>query len=260
MNKKLALWTCFSLALALSAPALAQQAGMGGIGGTTGGTGGFGTGSFGTGATNSGGSSSGASTGGVGSTVISRPGFLSPQESNSNGGDSTANLKKGFLTPSNVNAISSGTTSRIGGTTGLATGSRLGALGGMGGLGGLGGMGSTLGASNSSNSTTPLRIPMRVGQNAETALAARTATAVRFNQRITNLPGLRVLAVSMQVADRTAILQGKVASAEQSDLIGRLALLEPGISAVQNNLTVDPTVALPEQLPTTGPSRERVSR
>jgi hypothetical protein len=103
---------------------------------------------------------------------------------------------------------------------------------------------------NTANTTTQLRIPLRVTNNAAVIGPARTAIATRFTQRITKLPGLpNSSAVSLQIEGRTAVLQGKVASKELGDQIGRLALLEPGISDVRNELAVEPGLAQPETLP-----------
>ena len=96
---------------------------------------------------------------------------------------------------------------------------------------------------------------MRVASNIAATVPARAAVANRFSQRVTKLPGLQTAGVTMTTAEgRTAVLQGKVASKEQADLLGRLALLEPGISAVQNELTVDSSLAVPETLPSVSPA------
>lgn len=233
--------------------ASAQQ--FGGTGGTGGGapaSGGFSVNSFTTPSTSTGSNSSGMSsssnTGGsgaggnaaFGTSVISRPGFLAPSD------------KLGFLTPSNTNAISTATgrTGTTGGITGIN--SRLGGLSGMNGLGGLGGSGSQMGRTNNSatSGTTQLRIPMRVVSSQPVSAPAQIAVATRFTQRVTKLPGLQTLDVTMTAVEgRTAVLRGKVVSKEQAELIGRLALLEPGISSVRNELTVDSGLVSSETLP-----------
>jgi hypothetical protein len=91
---------------------------------------------------------------------------------------------------------------------------------------------------------------MQVATNPAVVNAVRTVVSTRFTQRVAKLPGLQTSGVTMLAAEgRTAVLRGKVASTEQADLLGRLALLEPGISNVQNELTIDPELANLENLP-----------
>ena len=78
---------------------------------------------------------------------------------------------------------------------------------------------------------------------------AHAAVLTRFNARLTKLPGLVAHAVTVSVEGQTAVLRGKVASKEEGEKIGRLALLEPGISTVKNELSVDPSLVPPETLP-----------
>lgn len=60
-----------------------------------------------------------------------------------------------------------------------------------------------------------------------------------LQERLTKLPQLQSRGpIEVELQDRTAILRGVVATAHDRDLIERLALLEAGISRVQNELTV----------------------
>ena len=73
--------------------------------------------------------------------------------------------------------------------------------------------------------------------------APNTATiTAEFPQRVAKIPQFRGLPpIQVEVRNRTAILRGEVATAHDRDLIERLALLEAGISQVQNELTVAST-------------------
>jgi hypothetical protein len=142
----------------------------------------------------------------------------------------------------------------IGSALGGSLGSQFGAYGGLGGLGGFGGIGqfgrggfgqqgqfgSQLGATNQQNQRgANLKIPMRIGFTpSRTAIVER---ATRFESRITNFPGLeQARGVVVKLDGRTAVLQGKVATSRERDLIEQLARFEPGISQVQNELEIVP--------------------
>jgi hypothetical protein len=83
---------------------------------------------------------------------------------------------------------------------------------------------------------------MRVAEGVSVPQASPSdspTSLVRFNQRVGLLPALRAYeAVEVVAVGRTAVLRGTVANAQQRDLLARLALLEPGVSAVQNELVV----------------------
>tara|TARA_B100000686_G_scaffold312305_1_gene356706 strand:+ start:179 stop:415 length:237 start_codon:yes stop_codon:yes gene_type:complete len=58
-------------------------------------------------------------------------------------------------------------------------------------------------------------------------------------RRITKLPGLKAgNQVVVVIEKETAVLQGTVASRNQSDLLAGLMLLEPGVYKVRNELVV----------------------
>lgn len=69
-----------------------------------------------------------------------------------------------------------------------------------------------------------------------------SATFARRLVRIPQLPSARSVAVTME--ERTAVLAGEVDSERAKRLIEKLAMMEPGVSAVRNELTVKATEAL----------------
>ena len=79
----------------------------------------------------------------------------------------------------------------------------------------------------------------------ETALGIQTRLNDTFARRA-------MTGAAAQVSGRTAILQGAVSSDHERALAEQLASLEPGVSQVQNLLTVAPT--LPPQSGTTAPT------
>jgi len=87
------------------------------------------------------------------------------------------------------------------------------------------------------------------------------AVQSNLQRRLTRYQSLRSLGpVEISVEGRTAILRGTVASAKERALAELLVQLEPGISTVQNDLTVKPAAerianppSLPEVLPAAPP-------
>lgn len=68
----------------------------------------------------------------------------------------------------------------------------------------------------------------------------------RLSARLSETPGIRSLGpVQVEVIQRTAILRGMVATDHDRVIAELLVGLEPGISQVQNDLTVAPTVTPP---------------
>jgi hypothetical protein len=165
-----------------------------------------------------------------------------------------------FVGASSSNILSAGTTGLMGGTRGMSGMGMLGSMGygGMGGLGrsgmfgmqGMNSMGRTS-ATGGRTGTAQLRIPMRLGLDLS---PPRTATvSARMSQFESRLPRLRGLGSTSSVVVKldagTALIEGTVAGERERDLIGRLALLEPGVKAVQNALKVDPSLAQPGTMP-----------
>ena len=237
---KLRVWGLFSLALATLLASGAQPV----VGQTTGGFGAQ-TGQGGTGAANQFGTSGQGQSfmierdpsQTVGSTAGS---FLS--RSNAPGTSGTR-----FGTVQGFGSLAGGTagltSSLIGGTT---MGGAIGRGMGQTGIGGTQ-MGAQTQASGSSRS---IRFKIRSGFTVPRA--ALTAVSQRFEQRLSRLPGLAdATAVQVQMEGSTAVLTGSVASDREAELIARLAVLEPGIDSVRNELTVG-GAAMPATLPTPG--------
>jgi osmotically-inducible protein OsmY len=118
----------------------------------------------------------------------------------------------------------------------------------MGNRGGYGGQFGMQMGSNRYGANTQIRNQLRVGFAPPTLVASEVSG--RLLRRVPRIPGLeRVAGIDVKMDGRTAVLQGVVASQSQRDVLERLALLEPGISQVQNELVVDPSLASPGTLP-----------
>lgn len=95
---------------------------------------------------------------------------------------------------------------------------------------------------------------LRISISADIPLtsAATTSTTLgrQFEARLTKLPGLgKQNSVLVSMEGRTAVLTGSVASERDRELVAGLALLEPGISAVRNELVVTEAASTGEELP-----------
>lgn len=89
------------------------------------------------------------------------------------------------------------------------------------------------------NSRSKLKFPMRPAF--AISATASSETARKFVNRLGSIPGMaNVRGVNINMVGNTAVLTGVVESADQADLIERLAKLEPGIWEVQNDLQVAP--------------------
>ena len=87
------------------------------------------------------------------------------------------------------------------------------------------------------SSRAPLRPALMLGF--QLIPPAQGVVSDRMSQRLMKLPNLEILeAVSVSMADRTAILRGRVATEHDRRMIAQIALLEPGVSNVQNELQV----------------------
>jgi hypothetical protein len=124
-------------------------------------------------------------------------------------------------------------------------------MGMMGRMGGMGGMGmNQFGMNQQQNQRgrQQLRIPMRVGFTV--APAQMSVRSRQFATRVPKIPGLKnVRDLTIEMDGETAILRGKVDSEDQRLLVERMAKLEPGISAVQNELQVEALESLPAPTP-----------
>jgi hypothetical protein len=171
------------------------------------------------------------------------------------GGSATGGGAGGARTGAQSSGLSLGT-SRGGTTGGFAQGGGFGGGTGLGGIGGLGGVGTgglfgggggvggvgqtglqTGGVGTTQQQTVRAQMVLgftpqvMVAPQIHIQLGQRLATAVR-------LPSPSQLQV--ELAGRTAVLRGTVHSEHSRSLAERLAMLEPGVSAVRNELTVAP--------------------
>jgi hypothetical protein len=71
-----------------------------------------------------------------------------------------------------------------------------------------------------------------------------------FATRLTRLPSIRFVGpASVTMEGRTAVLRGKVLTEEDRELAQALALMEPDVTDVRNELTVDTSATTAEELP-----------
>jgi hypothetical protein len=221
-------------AILATSPAHAQ---FGGLGGNTGNTGGMGQ----MGATGGGNTLSGSN---MANSISSM---------NANRGMTAQNLRGFGGANAFRSAIGADTVGQQGGMGGLGgLGGMNGGMMGMGGMGGMGmgrmgGFGNMFGNQFGMNQSTnqgggsKLRIPTKIGFSAPATPAMATVRSQRFASRIPKIPSFKgVSGLSVEMAGETAVIRGTVQSAEQRELVERLAMLEPGISAVQNELQVVP--------------------
>lgn len=130
---------------------------------------------------------------------------------------------------------------------------------GMGGMGGMGRGGMNNGLMNNQNNgrggrngRQNLRFPMRVVAPITSTIPVRTDVAVKFESRLKRIPVINKSgAIKVAMEGNTAVLQGTVATDHHRDLAAQLALLEPGISEVRNEITVatPPEMTVPPPVP-----------
>ncbi|MFM7843190.1 MAG: BON domain-containing protein [Planctomycetota bacterium] len=195
------------------------------------------------------GSSSSRST--LGGSATGGMGGLATQARSSNSNGLNANMTAQDFRNTAGNSL----LSQSFGMGGANGGGRMGGMNGFGGMGmgmGMGGMGmggfnrmGMLGGMNGMNSQNPrarLKVPMRLSFSVPPEAIAQRAS--QFQTRVSRLPSIEELGnVTVKVEDGKAILSGDVPTTEDSELVERLALLEPGIDSVENNLTVVPEAA-----------------
>jgi hypothetical protein len=201
------------------------------------------------------------STGNPSATANSSPGFSLSSRFQSNFSQYTGGSQTAGQTTAGAAAATSGVYGQSANSTQNRGGmSSLGRMGGLGGIGGLGGFGfggrNMMGGNNQmgSNNNKQIRTHLRLGFTAPKisgAVVSQRTTKIlngalsRFNTQ----PG----AVTVKMESGTAVLQGTVDSDHAKGLAERLVLLEPGIEAVRNELTVGLAAPTPSTLPT--PSR-----
>jgi hypothetical protein len=99
-------------------------------------------------------------------------------------------------------------------------------------------------------SQTQLVVPIRLGFQRPPISAPQFSAA--FSQRLTKMPALSGMGpIEVNLAGRTAILRGTVASESDRQLAESLARLEPEVAEVQNELVVKGPEATGESLPPT---------
>ncbi|MAT73498.1 MAG: hypothetical protein CMJ58_28790 [Planctomycetaceae bacterium] len=89
------------------------------------------------------------------------------------------------------------------------------------------------------NRTPP---PARVSliPDVDIEIPTASATAVTLSSRMSDVLSSRVSGVTVAMEGRTAVLSGEVATDHDSRLVEKLASMEPGVSQVRNELTVQP--------------------
>ena len=178
--------------------------------------------------------------------------------------DTTFNLGATMNTgPQRFLSVDRTTSQFAGGTNmflapGTAQGGAAGAMSPMGQAGMMGGMSpmgtlNALMASNMINNLSrqrrPLRMPITLGIEPTAALVAAaepTHVGERVQSKLVKIPQVRSSgSVKVEMEGKIAVLRGQVKSQRDRDLIGRMLLLEPGISDVRNELVVAPPVPSP---------------
>jgi succinyl-CoA synthetase beta subunit len=101
-----------------------------------------------------------------------------------------------------------------------------------------GGMNGNMGGQNNSTLTKPIRVDYNVGFDYSTPAATRVATNV--STELSHTPYIATVSgpISVQMQGRTAILTGSVGTDHARDLAAQVALLEPGIDQIRNDLQV----------------------
>lgn len=96
----------------------------------------------------------------------------------------------------------------------------------------------------------PLRIRIKTDIATTNVSASPTTVSRVFEARLKKLPALeKTGSVQVSMVGRTAVLRGSVSSERDRELAAGLAMLEPGISAVRNELVVDASRPRAEELP-----------
>ena len=100
---------------------------------------------------------------------------------------------------------------------------------------------------NQSGSQVQIPVALRLGFAPQPA----SLTGVQaFQTRLNRLPSIRFVGpAEVSMEGRTAVLRGKVASEDDRKLAQALALMEPDVLKVRNELVVDPSAATAEELP-----------
>ncbi len=158
-------------------------------------------------------------------------------------------------------ANSRGNFGRVGGIGGIGGFGGLGGIGGVGGLGGMYGFGRNSSGGNqqqSSKGNKVIRTHTKLGftpnLRASANISAKFGKVIR---RVLQRGDYGSGSVNVAMEGQIAVLKGTVESSHARDVAERLALLEPGIAEVRNELTVRPAEPTPETLPKASSSDRR---
>jgi hypothetical protein len=139
---------------------------------------------------------------------------------------------------------------------------QLGLMGMMGGLGrgGMFGMNNMMGGMGTQQNQQQGKVRTHLRLGFETPGQPAGTVGPRFTQvvqRVLDRPDVGGGQVSVTLEGSTAVLTGTVASKHARDVVERLAMLEPGIGAVRNELTVRPDEPTRESEPTPNTAGQR---
>ncbi len=161
----------------------------------------------------------------------------------------------GFNPNGSANALG-GTTGGIGGFGG---GGGIGGIGGIGGGGGFGGGGiggggfqnfGNAGVGGGNLGTTQAVVPTRLVIGYRYTRTGSTVIANRLSERFVQIPAFKsVVKIAVVMDGDTAVLSGTAPSDHQRMLVERVAMLEPGVNAVRNQVRV---VGVPVENPEDG--------
>ena len=108
---------------------------------------------------------------------------------------------------------------------------------GMGGFGNTGGRSGQMGQFGQNNNQRQLRTSIRIGF--ETPVVADTQISARLESVLTRAPQIRSSqGIQVLMEGPVAVLRGTVESEHARSLAARIALLEPGVASVRNELVV----------------------
>jgi hypothetical protein len=100
---------------------------------------------------------------------------------------------------------------------------------------------------NKAASQVQIPVALKLGFAPQPVAPARVQS---FQTRLTKLPSIRFVGpASVTLEGRTAVLRGTVASEEDRELAAALAMMEPDVKDVRNELTVDSSATTAEELP-----------
>ena len=143
---------------------------------------------------------------------------------------------------------------RTGGIGGIGGFGGLGGVGGLGGIGGMGGFGRNMFGQQQQTGQTGnkvIRTRAKLGFTPRmAAVASVSASYGRVIKRVLERGDYGKGTVNISMDGQVAVLKGTVDSDHARDVAERLALLEPGISEVRNELTVRAAEPTPATSPT----------